>query len=277
MNLWNARHRLFDAIFKRRNTKTEDTATNVRPVLKEVHQSQSQLDKIVILDVDDTVLQWYRGFLNSPVNHKFLANANLPYCGKSRRVWDDAINDFNSSPQFGELESVDGAKEFVHRILSCGYQIVFLSACGTSDTIYDRRVENLCNVLDLTENDFALKTLPVHASKVDAVKRFTTDRHYDVALFVDDMKHHCDEIKKLGVRSVLFMGSIYTDHSWVGAWHCGVNINDTVYDKNGEYQTFSKRTLNALTAASCNGLDWVSRLSTLEEYLPLPRCEASHK
>ena len=266
MNLWNARHRLFDAIFKRRGNDSNGRS-----------QAESQPAKVVILDVDDTILHWYRGFLNAPENHKFLANARLPYCGKSRREWDEAIYAFNSSPQFGELESVEGAKEFVHRILSCGYQIVFLSACGTSDPIYSRRVENLCDALDLTENDFALKTLPVHASKVDAVKRFTTDPHYDVVLFVDDMKHHCDEIKKLGVRSFLFMGSIYTDHSWVGAWHCGVDVNATVYDKNGDYQTFSKRTMNALSLASCLGLDWVSRLSSMEEYLPLPRCEVSHK
>jgi FMN phosphatase YigB (HAD superfamily) len=107
-----------------------------------------------ILDCDDVLLDWQRGFRAWVyAHHGIRPEAKGPkswslftWLGVPEARCMELIADFNASQAFGELYPMDGAIEAVAMLHQAGHQITVLTSCSADPLTIARRKENLQRV-----------------------------------------------------------------------------------------------------------------------------------
>lgn len=162
--------------------------------------------KELILDCDDVLLSWAKGFQRYH---------DLIYGTKTENVVIKAFNmqetfgcstddiakrvyEFNCSEYFSKLEPVDGAVEYISK-LATEYRLSIVTKCGTDDVIKNHRHTNLIAVFG---NIFSnVIYVPEHQSKYAQLSLFDAS---NVVLFADDVIENVDTGLRCNLHSVVF-------------------------------------------------------------------------
>lgn len=143
------------------------------------------MDKIIITDVDECVLQWKKSFEEFIKNKDIIVNGEM-HEHKDIDNWIEVNDDefmellyeFNHSVKFGNLDVGYKSEIFIPLLHDMGYKFYALTSCGSSETVIQNRILNIKNIfgdifediicIDLCEskND-KLKSLPYNAIWVE--------------------------------------------------------------------------------------------------------------
>lgn len=165
--------------------------------------------KNVIIDVDDTVLDYTSKCLG-------YANVHTPTDTTFKNICDylthvhsytyeqvqELIVDFNHSEYFKYLEPLKGSSAIIKQLDADGVNIHAITSCGNSDTIRKNRMHNIHSVFGNVFN--SVQILPLMSSKIDALKRHTSD---DVVFVEDTLAHYYDAMS-LGIDSYIIKGQM---------------------------------------------------------------------
>lgn len=119
-------------------------------------------EKTIIVDCDEVLLAWTPGFLRHVIqsgfgiqpDHKGIWHEQF-YHNPTKNVFtledkNNAVEVFNNSQEFSQLQPYRDAVEGVKALVNIGYRIHVVSACGTSPTTMKFRIENLMTVFGST-------------------------------------------------------------------------------------------------------------------------------
>lgn len=106
--------------------------------------------KLILTDVDESILQWSAGFTKFLYNRHNFENIRPR---DDHRVYKwleihpqeamDLILEFNLSDEFGLLEPFDGAETILPKLYDDGYKFVAITSCSSDGIIEKMRRENL--------------------------------------------------------------------------------------------------------------------------------------
>lgn len=113
-----------------------------------------------ILDCDDVLLDWRRGF-----RHWIFANYGIKPASDPSISWGlaawlgvpearsmELIAEFNGSQAFGELYAMDGAIDAVAKLHAAGHRMTVLTSCSADPVAVRRRKQNLRQVFGVMLN-----------------------------------------------------------------------------------------------------------------------------
>lgn len=159
----------------------------------------SQKHRTIILDIDDTMVNWREGFADwLRSRHGVSApRENLhsyQFCYDllelhGRFCFDVWVNEFNESEAFGNLTIKDHVDSVICELRTQGYKIVAISSCGDSQKTHDRRMENIGHLVD------TLHCLPLLGDKEQALRFYKNEAF----MFLDDSMEHIEKAKKVGI------------------------------------------------------------------------------
>lgn len=135
---------------------------------------------LAIIDVDDVILDWTNGFNDWIISNKGYNGQRL-YTLKQSLEQLNAVDwaiEFNNSPEFSELEFIDGAIEGINEIFNIGFDIILLTSCGQE--VYESRKTNLSKL----QSPFTLICLNFAEKKDNKIHELKPN------LFIDDNIHN---------------------------------------------------------------------------------------
>lgn len=152
----------------------------------------------IIVDVDDVLLHWALGFREF---HSINQNDyDKPFYGLDKDVFYKAVYDFNQSVEFGELSPTSIFFDLSDYMKTDKeLNIIFLSSCGDSDEIYQRRLSNMQRWFEHDSSEWdsrcTLVCLPLHGSK----KEFFESVKDCAIMVVDDAWCNCVDSDSVGI------------------------------------------------------------------------------
>jgi|SRR6185437_9508186 len=173
----------------------------------------------IITDVDGVLLDWFNGFekwitevkgvkpTHDATPSMYKLTDKYPFTSKEIVK---LIEEFNSSPYFGELKPIDGSVEFLKKLLEDNTkEVAWLSAgsvAGQEELCFDMRANNLkeCFGTDITG------TLLVMDTPKDAYLEKYKEEMGDSLVFIEDSLSHAETAIKLGIRTIL-LGTTYNN------------------------------------------------------------------
>lgn len=181
------------------------------------------MKKTIILDIDDTVVQWKNGFVKWFEDTKGFEPVEgidvLPY--NLEHVYDISvpeitkyIQEFNSSKHFGDLEFFEGAKETLE-VLKDEYHLVAVSSCGDGRDTYLERVRNVGSYFN------HIHLIPLMHSKHDHIIYHLDD----VVFFLDDSLKHVEVARNSGINAFHYGTDI---NSWYQVYETIKEIENNV-------------------------------------------------
>ena len=161
-------------------------------------------DKIILVDVDDTLLDYDTGvydyFIKIGLELVDDHDMHLHYYDKFGLCKESVVkyfNMFNESSDFGKLLPYKNSDKYVLDIASLGYKFIAITACGTNTATISSRTQNLYNVYGDCFD--AVYCIDIRQSKADVLAMF---KDSDV-IWVDDLPMHVLEGYKQGLQSFL--------------------------------------------------------------------------
>lgn len=163
----------------------------------------------IILDCDEVLLNWQRGFrtflllsdkLNlDPGPPNFYGISKWLGVSKERgNAWMREFIEVEGNG-FDRLDPVEGAVEAVHAMRARGYSLVVLTSCSDNPRTIERRRQNLIAVFgDVFEE---IRGVPLGASKLPELMR------HEPSMFIDDHPGHIASGEVAGHTSVLMRAS----------------------------------------------------------------------
>ncbi len=162
------------------------------------------MNKIILTDIDDTVLKFAEGFEAWAIKKKHLRlkegmtvrgqGSIMGPFGLSREETDELVIEF-SEENFYCLQPEPDALQVIPQLYAMGYQFVGISSCiNTYSAVADRR-DNLTRV-------FGIPWLDVHCVGLLQSKKAILER-YEPAIWVEDNAHHALVGARLGHKTYL--------------------------------------------------------------------------
>lgn len=104
--------------------------------------------KIILIDVDDVLLNWYSGFERYMKHLGYNSNGNIEWdlsirFETTKREMDKLVKGFNKRWEFGTLDPLPGAKNHIQLLVEEGYSFVAISSCSTDVATIALRRTNL--------------------------------------------------------------------------------------------------------------------------------------
>lgn len=164
--------------------------------------------RILITDIDDTLLDWTKSF--DQFARKHFQYEGVPLSKNPQRLWDalktskENIPNFmkyhNESPEFAKLDYLNDAA-----ILNIFYnrfdKIIGLTSCGDTPTVKELRTKNLNNLFPkLTEVIY----LPFLAQKDEILKELHMQYFHDTIYMIDDNIYDVETALKLGMKAAAY-------------------------------------------------------------------------
>jgi hypothetical protein len=179
----------------------------------------------LLLDVDDTILDWFQGF-RVFVKHQY--DIGVP----NDAAWDltkrlglpmhqvaDLVSEFNAGRwEFGILPPICDAEITLPKFHKAGYELIAITSCGTSEITKALRRANMFHAFgDIFQE---IHFLDYHDDKGEYLKRYGTD-----AIWVEDKYQNA----KLGVELRIPSFVVRRDHNvafehdddslgWINSW-----------------------------------------------------------
>lgn len=146
-------------------------------------------EKILLTDIDETVLQWVDPFFNwveteLGINHNRDPNVFEFKDALGCETSDESnaiIRQFNNTYHFGQLDPYPHAKEVIEQLQKEGWEFIAISTCSYSETTQSLREENIKRVFG---NAFS----EIHCIEYDVGKNATLER-FDGTWWVEDNAH----------------------------------------------------------------------------------------
>ncbi len=160
------------------------------------------MDKIILSDVDSVLLNFNAGFeiylreLNYPIRPDFHSHNNLTSAlNLSFEEEQILVHNFFETDGVFELSAVSHAIDAVQTLYGHGWDFVAISACPSSQTIRERRFQNL-------EEVFGINFLDLHLTGAGGCKKSVLSS-YDPAIWVEDNHVNAVVGHELGHRTFL--------------------------------------------------------------------------
>ena len=166
----------------------------------------------IITDVDGVLLDWFSAFekwivevkgikpLHSTTPSTYKLTDKYPLTFKKIV---DYIAEFNSSETFGNLKAIDGAVEYLGKLLADNTkEVVWLSSGsveGKEEECFDMRSKNLKDHFGV---DIPGTLLVMQASKEEYLKKYK-EEYGDSLVFIEDSLEHAEAAIKLGIKTIL--------------------------------------------------------------------------
>lgn len=148
----------------------------------------------IILDIDDVILQWTKGFSNYIGVDLTTDFRSIHQClNITQAKENDIIEEFNTSESFSKIPYIDGAIEAVKKLHE-SYSVFFVTSCGDSPKTVDYRYRNLKAITEYGEIIF----LPIHSPKDVVIADLKP------VLYVDDNYSNVVAAQSIGAESYLF-------------------------------------------------------------------------
>lgn len=163
------------------------------------------MKKILLTDVDDTLLDWLSGFISyagQVLNRNYSGrptNYQLEdYLGITGKEVVNLITTFNEGViNFGMLKPISNSDKYLPEFHKAGWQIVAISTCASSNQAHLLRKRNLVNVFGDIFSDIHL--LPLHEkSKTRYLEQ------YSPGVWVEDKLSLAIEGQKLQHETFIF-------------------------------------------------------------------------
>lgn len=164
--------------------------------------------RALILDVDEVLLDWPRGFVDFFNLTHDTKHVYRPYyecvsnlLGFTREELFTLLTQFNLSMDFSTLKPIKGAKNFIEMIKVYNQlsedpiKIFMVTKCGNAPITQELRKKNLKSVFG--DFDYEIVFLNTTDSKLDELKRINEEN--DVLMFIDDFTSNCDKGIEAGV------------------------------------------------------------------------------
>lgn len=164
-------------------------------------------NKLIITDVDETLLQWlpaFKKYMENNYNYNKLKINEIndwsltDWLNCSDETLFEYINDFNVSEGFGNLTPLKYSINALTELKKLGYYIVALSSCNNinhPDISDQLRKHNLLNIFGYKIfNDII--TLPLRTSKKEILCK------YNPCFFIDDNYNYCLEALECNHKSL---------------------------------------------------------------------------
>jgi len=143
--------------------------------------------KILLTDVDDTILDWLGGFISyagKVLNRSYQGrptNYQLDsYLGITGKEVGALIKDFNEqSINFGMLEPISNSQEYLPKFYNAGWQIVVISSCADTKQTHLLRKNNLTSVFGDIFSDINLLPLEQRSKSLEL-------RSYSPGIWAED-------------------------------------------------------------------------------------------
>lgn len=193
-------------------------------VLQSVYAMNDSNVRILLTDVDETLLDWVHGFA------AYARASGLTLIGDEPSGWDlsrwvagtdgkmlspgdvnELVVRFNTSPDFAHLRPCAGAVKALTEFRRAGWHVVALSSCtggDKADVTFGMRVANL--KMHFGGKIQKVICLPLGCSKRDALRAFPP------SIWVDDNPRHVREGVDAGHMSFLMKRPWNTDLDWPG-------------------------------------------------------------
>lgn len=149
---------------------------------------------IIAIDCDGVILDWFSAFKEFMDRKGIIAKLpfedyamSTSYPGLDIMYY---IEEFNQSPEFGNLSYLPNALESVRAIKNLGHSIVAITAPGNSITTKNLRLKNIAEF-----NFDHVEVLPLITKKIDVMNKLKVD------LIIDDS---VKVIKEAGEKAILF-------------------------------------------------------------------------
>lgn len=138
---------------------------------------------MVLVDIDDVLLDWIGGF------EAFIKSKGITTKTARPMNWDlgkwiehdsvtDLVTEFNASPLFARLNTVDGAVAAI-TVLAEKHKIIAITCCGDSDAIRRMRAENI-------ESHFGSRISGIHCLALGEDKAPLLQAYDSGAFWVED-------------------------------------------------------------------------------------------
>lgn len=104
--------------------------------------------KLILVDVDDVLLNWYSGFHRYMAHLGYLENENTEYdlskrFDTTKKEMEKLIKTFNKHWEFGTLEPLPYAVECIKKLRKKHYTFVAITSCSTDPATIALRKTNL--------------------------------------------------------------------------------------------------------------------------------------
>lgn len=180
---------------------------------------------MIILDIDDTILDYSSGFLE-------YIGVELPEKNEKYRNITDyltsvhsmthhevykSIESFNRAPAFSRLLPFKSSNLFIKKLREQSIQVHLITSCGDNAQTRKLRERNLYEVFEDSFEE--VHVLPLMASKRPVLKKYTTAG----PLFVDDTIEHYITAKEIGISAMIMDTQFNTydtgDTSFILDWN----------------------------------------------------------
>lgn len=154
--------------------------------------------KVLVLDVDDTILYWSPNFIKWLFQEKLHEiNTHEPMSWYTKSY----IDEYNSNgigSDFSDRGRINEICDLLNDIIpNSGVDVVFISACGVKNYIHQSKALNNCRF----DFPYVLRTVDSSNEKIDILLILKTN--YDRVLFVDDKLLTIDDALQNGIESIL--------------------------------------------------------------------------
>jgi uncharacterized HAD superfamily protein len=160
-------------------------------------------NKTILLDIDDTVLDWSEGFkmfAERKLNKKLLGrqtNYDMEkWLGIDKKEIIKMVKDFNdNSTEFSLLKPIAKSEIYLPLIKKKGYELIAITSCSDKETSIIRRKQNIINVFgDIFSN--------VHCISLSSSKKGHL-QNYEPTLWIEDKVENAQLGLELGFKSII--------------------------------------------------------------------------
>lgn len=170
----------------------------------------------VVFDIDDTMLDFSRGFRDYANHYHGLNLKGMPDKHSLASWFTDApalrdvlLRRFNVTWQFGCLKALPGAVKYLQRFsranktLENPIKLILLSKCGSISATQALRKANLTNVFGMMFDDIIMIDHEMSKKHILQALQGT----HEILLCVDDYVQNCREMVELGIPTVVMAHS----------------------------------------------------------------------
>lgn len=112
------------------------------------------MNKVIITDIDECVLQWQKGFIefiNHIKNENFNPDMDIHenielHMNLDYDEIEELLYEFNTSNKFGELNVGYKSEIYIPKLHEEGYQFYAITSCGSDTVTKENRVKNIIDI-----------------------------------------------------------------------------------------------------------------------------------
>lgn len=153
------------------------------------------MSKVIVLDVDDTIIYWSAPFIKWLFENKM----NLIDTHRTETWFTlENVNEYNSTSNFSFRPKIQSVCDILDRFVNrSGADVVFISACGRDRYINQFRAVQIC----FFNFPWVLHTVDKSEDKLELL--LNLQKQYDDILFIDDKQNTIDLALQNGIPSIL--------------------------------------------------------------------------